>query len=139
MGHRGPRLLLSAALLSMCACGGGRARNPFDSSPGAQGILVLYLENRGFNDVRIQAITPAGPKSLGSVGGNTFQRATLDWPQPSQISFRIEVLAGRTYTTHAVAAQPGDRLELIIPDNPANAILRPRNGLRQDAADAYSP
>jgi hypothetical protein len=111
-------------VLLMVGCGGGRARNPFDASPEARGILSLYLENRGFNDVRVYAVTAAGARSLGPVGGNTFKRATLDWRQLDQISFRIEVLAGRTYTTHAVAASPGDRLELIIPDNPSDAILR---------------
>ena len=120
------RAFLALAVLALAACGGGRSRNPFDTSPAAQGVLSIYLDNRGFNDVRIYAITSSGPKSLGSVGGNSMQRVTLDWRQMDQISFRIEVLAGRTYNTHGVAAQPGDRLELIIPDNPANAILRPR-------------
>lgn len=126
-GHRGTRMAMAVLVLTACA---GRSRNPFDQSPEAQGILYIYLENRGFNDVRVHAITASGAKSLGSVGGNTFQRATLPWRQLDQISFRIEVLAGRTYTTHGVAASPGDRLELIIPDNPANAIVRPRAGTR---------
>ena len=116
-------ILLALALLGTTACG-GRTRNPFDQSPAAQGILSIFMENQGFNDVRVHAITAAGSRSLGSVGGNTFQRATLDWRRLDQISFRIEVLAGRTYTTHALAASPGDRIELIIPTNPADAIVR---------------
>ncbi|HSG07447.1 MAG TPA: hypothetical protein VLA36_03750 [Longimicrobiales bacterium] len=115
------------AIVFLVACGGARTRNPFDTSPEGQGILSLYLENRGFNDVRIYAITPAGSTSMGSVGGNTIRRATLPWRQLGQISFRIEVLAGRTYMTNTMLASPGDRLELVIPANPADAILRPRS------------
>ena len=121
------RVGLAVAVVLLVACGGARTGNPFDTSPEGQGIVSLYLENRGFNDVRIYAITPSGSTSMGSVGGNTIRRATLPWRQLGQISFRIEVLAGRTYMTNTMAASPGDRLELIIPANPADAVLRPRS------------
>ncbi|HKJ01858.1 MAG TPA: hypothetical protein VJ997_05365 [Longimicrobiales bacterium] len=114
---------LAAVLLGLAACA-GRSRNPFDQSPEAQGLLSLFLDNRGFNDVRVYAVTSSGRRSLGSVPGNSVRRTTLEWRQLDQISFRIDVLAGRTYTTHAVAASPGDRVELIIPDNPADALVR---------------
>jgi len=119
-------VLVALAALVATACS-GQTRNPFDQSPGAQGTLSIHLENRGFNDVRVFAITPAGATSLGPVSGNTVERATLPWRQAELISFRIEVLAGRTYTTHTLPANPGDRLELIIPQDPADAILRPRS------------
>ena len=92
------RVVLAVCVLTLTACA-GRTRNPFDQSPEAQGVLLIWLENRGFNDVRVYAVTAAGQRSLGPVGGNTFQRASLSWRQLDQISFRIEVLAGRTYTT----------------------------------------
>lgn len=118
--------ILTLGVLLLTACAGGRSRNPFDSSPGGQGVISIQIENRGFNDVRLYAITPAGSQSMGSVGGNTIRRETLNWRQIAQISFRIEVLAGRTYMTHTLTVQPGDRLELLIPNDPAEAILRPR-------------
>ena len=121
------RAILALSVLLLTACAAGRSRNPFDSSPGAQGILSVQIENRGFNDVRLFAITPAGALSLGSVGGNTIRRETIDWRQVAQISFRIEVLAGRSYMTHTLTVTPGDRLQLIIPTNPADAILRPQS------------
>lgn len=117
---------LAVAVVLLVGCAGGRTASPFDSSPEGQGVLSLYLENRGFNDVRVYAITPSGSTSMGSVGGNTIRRTTLPWRQLGQISVRIEVLAGRTYMTNTLAASPGDRLELIIPANPADAVLRPR-------------
>ena len=120
-------LALTLALLALSACG-GRAKNPFDSSPAAQSVLVVYVENRGFNDVRVYAVSARGAESIGTVVGNTSHRVNLNWRQFDQISFRIEVLAGRTYNTHAVPASPGDRIELIIPSDPSNAIIRPRTG-----------
>ena len=129
VGGRGPapgRVLLALAVLLTTACA-SRAASPFDQTAGGQASLSVYLENRGFNDVRVYAIIPSGARPMGVVGGNTIERASLPWRQSALISFRIEVLAGRTYMTHALSADPGDRLELIIPSDPANAVLRPRS------------
>ena len=59
--------------------------------------------------------------------------ASLDFPGcplvtvgMDQISFRIEILAGRTYNTNGVAVSPGDRVSLIVPDDPANAYVTVR-------------
>ena len=120
------RVLLALAVLLTTACA-SPAASPFDRTPGGQASLSVYLENRGFNDVRVYAIIPSGATSLGVVVGNTIERKSLPWRQSALISFRIEVLAGRTYMTHALSANPGDRLELIIPSDPANAVLRPRS------------
>jgi len=123
--HRAVRRLLPVALTVVVgtACASA-ARNPFEGadSPGAQ--IQVYIENRGFNDLRVYARSSHGQEYVGQVGGNSHLTATLTWRQLDQISFRLEVVAGRTYTTEALPVQPGQRVELIVPDNPANAILR---------------
>ena len=120
------RLLLCSVLgLGAAGCG-GTARNPFAPPSAADTQISVFVENQGFNDVRVYALTSRGSKSVGTVGGNTHLRASLEWRQMDQISFRIEVLAGRTYNTHAIAVSPGDRVDLTIPNNPGNAFIRIR-------------
>jgi len=109
--------------LSACAT---TARNPFAPAGTRETQLLLYVENRGFNDVRLYTLSSHGTRSAGVVEGNTQRRIAVEWRQLEQISFRIEVLAGRTYTTHAVAASPGDQVDLIIPDDPSGAYIRLR-------------
>jgi hypothetical protein len=123
--HHAFRRLLPVALSVVVgtACAAA-ARNPFEGADAAGSQIQVYVENRGFNDLRVYARTSHGQDYIGQVGGNSHLTATLTWRQLDQISFRLEVVAGRTYTTEAVPVQPGQRVELIIPDDPANAILR---------------
>ncbi|NJD18334.1 MAG: hypothetical protein FIA95_03500 [Gemmatimonadetes bacterium] len=127
--HRGarplPGVLLAAACLGAAACG-GTARNPFAAPGTAETQLLVQVENQGFNDLRLYAISSRGNQSLGSVQGNTIRRLSLEWRQMEQLSFRLEVLAGRSYTTHAVSVSPGDRVYLVIPNDPAQAYIRLR-------------
>jgi len=120
------RALLLAAALGATACAGGSSRNPFAAAGTAETQIVIQVENQGFNDLRLYAISHRGNQSLGSVEGNTIRRIPLDWRQPDQISFRMEVLAGRSYTTQAVSAAPGDRVYLTIPNDPGSAYVRVR-------------
>lgn len=117
--------LLTALLWGTAACA-GTARNPFAPAGTRATQLLLYVENRGFNDVRLHAVSSHGIQSLGVVDGNTQRRMAVEWRQLEQISFRIEVLAGRTYTTQAIAASPGDQVELIIPSDPSSTYVRVR-------------
>ncbi len=109
--------------LSACA---HTSRNPFAPAGTRETQLYLYVENRGFNDVRLYTLSSHGTRSVGVVEGNTQRRLAVDWRQLEQISFRIEVLAGRSYTTPAIAASPGDQVEMIIPSDPSNTYVRLR-------------
>ncbi len=123
--HHAVRRLLPAALLVVAGTACAPAvRNPFEGpdAPGSQ--IHVYVENRGFSDLRVYARSSHGSDFIGQVGGNSHLTVTLSWRQLDQISFRLEVVAGRTYTTEALPVQPGQRVELIVPDDPANAILR---------------
>ena len=122
-------LLLAAALaaaLGATACAGGTGRNPFAAAGTEETQIVVQVENQGFNDLRLYAISHRGNQSLGSVQGNTIRRIPIEWRQPDQLSFRMEVLAGRSYTTHVVSANPGDRVYLTIPSDPGSAYVRVR-------------
>ena len=116
-----------AAVVSLAgvACA-STARNPFAPASSREAQLLIDIENQGFNDIRLYAVSARGNQSLGAVNGNTRRRAALAWRQLDQLHFRIEVLAGRTYNTHAVSASPGDVVELIIPEDPSRAYLRVR-------------
>jgi hypothetical protein len=117
--------LLLAAVLGPSACA-GTARNPF-AAPGTRETQIqIQVENQGFNDLRLYANSSQGTRSLGSVQGNSVRRMNLDWRQAGQLSFRMEVLAGRSYTTHAVSASPGDLVFLVIPRDPSGAYVRVR-------------
>jgi hypothetical protein len=119
------RRLLPAALLlvvgSACATA---ARDPFGGADTATSQLRVYVENRGFTDVRVYARTSRGQELLGQLGAQAHLTVDLPWRDLDQIGFRIEVVAGRTYTTEALAVSAGQRVELIIPDDPRNAIVR---------------
>jgi len=126
---RGLRAIRWAVLLAVglgaTACA-GTARNPFAAPGTAETELFVQVENQGFNDLRLYAISSRGSQSLGSVQGNTMRRLTLEWRQMELLSFRMEVLAGRSYTTHTVSASPGDRVYLTIPSDPSGAYVRVR-------------
>ena len=119
------RAVLLAAGLGATACA-GTARNPFAAPGTAETQIFLQVENQGFNDLRLYAVSSRGNQGLGSVQGNTIRRLTLEWRQMEQLSFRMEVLAGRSYTTHTVAASPGDHVYLTIPSDPSGAYVRVR-------------
>lgn len=118
-----------AACCTLLAAGWGcapAARNPFAEINPSETRISIFAENRGFNDIRLYALTARGSESLGTVGGNSQRRINLEWRQLDQISFRIEVLAGRRYNTMAVSVQPGDRVQLVIPDDPNQAYIQVR-------------
>jgi hypothetical protein len=119
------RAVLLATGLGATACA-GTGRNPFAAPGTAETELFVQAENRGFNDLRLYAISSRGSQSLGSVQGNTTRRLTLEWRQMEQLSFRMEVLAGRSYTTHVVSASPGDHVYLIIPSDPSGTYVQVR-------------
>ena len=123
--YRAARRLLPAALLLVAVSGcAATVRDPFRGADSATSQLRVYVENRGFTDVRVYARTSRGQELLGQLGGNAHLTVDLPWRALDQIGFRIEVIAGRTYTTEAVPVSPGQRVELIIPDDPAQAIVR---------------
>lgn len=125
-GRRTAFVAAALVLVATWGCGVAGARNPFAEATPAETRISIWVENRGFNDIRLYAATPRGNQSLGSVGGNTQRRIDLEWRQLDQLSFRIEVLAGRTYNTMGVSVQPGDRIQVVIPEDPNQTYIQVR-------------
>ena len=120
------RALLMVVGLGATACAAGTARNPFAAPGTADTQIFIQVENQGFSDLRLYAVSSRGNQALGSVQGNTIRRLTMEWRQMEQLSFRMDVLAGRSYTTHTVSASPGDHVYLTIPSDPSGAYVRIR-------------
>lgn len=120
------RRLLPVALVAVAGtgCAATTVHDPFDRANPVTSQIQVYIENRGTTDVRVYSRTSHGSQYLGQVATNTHLSLQLAWSGLEQIGFRLEVLAGRTYTTQSIAVSPGQRVELYIPDNPSNAIVR---------------
>jgi len=125
--HRAVRRLLPAALVLLVAsaCVPTPPRDPFAGPEATTSEISIFLENRGVTDVRVYARTSRGQELLGQIGGNAHLTVRFPWRrQLDQISFRIEVVAGRTFTTEPIALSAGQRVEVIIPDDPSRSIVR---------------
>lgn len=118
-------LRFTPVLLMLAACA-TTGPSPFDEQGPTATAVQVRVENRGFNDLRLYALSNHGQVPMGTVNGNSSRTIQVPWRQLDQISFRIDVLAGRSYRTEALAVSAGDKIELVIPDNPANAYLRAR-------------
>jgi hypothetical protein len=123
-----PAILLCLGwILWLAACGGGMAQNPYERERGSTTTQIrIHVENRNFADVRIYAVTPSGNRPLGVVGGNGSESFELEWRQLGTLYFRLDFLAGRTYSTPSVNVAPGNQVELQIPANPTDIIIRVR-------------
>ena len=119
-------LALALALLVQGCGGGGRdVASPFDRRQDATQIQ-LNVDNQSFNDVRLYVESVRGRQTVGTVSGNSRKTFRIDWGGLDELSVRMEFLASENYVSNIVNAAPGDRVELFIPDNPRNAILRRR-------------
>ena len=109
----GLALLISVAALSGCA---GRSRT---SQPTEDNPAVLEVENRGFADMVIYAISGSQRIRLGLATGNSTQSFTV----PSSLirtsgplRFLADPVGGtRTPVSEEMSVQPGDVVTLTIP------------------------
>ncbi|MEQ8330728.1 MAG: hypothetical protein RH859_09725 [Longimicrobiales bacterium] len=121
------RTLALAAALALSGCSvGGNSPSPFDQGGEAAGQIQITIDNQNFNDVRIFAVTTRGPQSLGQAGGRSTRVFRLEWRQLDEIRFRLEFLAGSEYTTQRINVSPGDAIDVYIPQNPQNTVVRRR-------------
>ena len=118
----GPAIRSSCAIaacalaLALGACGSRTSipgSDPFQGGAAAQEIR-LSVRNNNFYDASLTAISDAGRRRLGTVGGN--QSAVFSMPLSFVSGLRIEVdlLAGPTCTTDFITVSPGETVELEI-------------------------
>ena len=125
--HATRRVALLGLVALVAACGPRTSDSPFTGARGGEVEEIrLTVENRNFNDLRVRTVSTRGPQPLGQVGGNTSRVFRIPWRALDEIRFEIEVLAGEKIVTNPINVSPGDRLELVVPDNPYNSILRRR-------------
>lgn len=110
----------------MLACAPRQVDNPFRPDAAQQSEIGISIENQGFNDARIYAVSVAGLQLLGQVPGKGTRSFTLRWTRLDDLRLRMDFLAGETYQSNSVDAAPGDRVELVIPIDPRGAFLRRR-------------
>ncbi len=122
--RRAVGLVVVALIVAVGACSKRTAPSPFDGE--SIGELRVVVDNQNFNDLRIYAVTTRGPQSLGQVGGRSQSDFRLEWRQLDEIRFRLEFLAGGQHNTMRINVSPGDIIEISIPQNPNNTIVRRR-------------
>jgi hypothetical protein len=105
-------LLAAAALL---ACAGRTSQS--DTSPNAP--AMLQVENRGFADMVIYAISGAQRTRLGIATGNSTKAFTIPntlLRGAGVLRFLADPIGGsRTPISEELAVQPGDVVTLTIP------------------------
>lgn len=108
-----------ALLLFATACASGFASNADDPFSDRPSNVRLNVQNRNFNDATLYVIddvSDSNGRRIGVVGGNSSARFVLDWNFASDMSIRIDTLAGSCITP-PLTVGPGEELELeIVPD-----------------------
>ena len=124
---RGARLSFIVSVpLVWAGCATNEAANPFRPGGVTPENIRIEIENQGFNDVRIYAVSVAGNQLLGQVPGKATRNFTLRWQRLDDVRLRMDFLAGDTHDSNVVDAAPGDQLRLVIPIDPRGAFLRRR-------------
>lgn len=103
------------ALLVLAACGGRMQ----ESTPSPDSPAMVRVENQGFSDMVVYALSGAQRVRLGMVTGNSTQSFTI----PSYlirgagpIRFLADPVGGnRAPVSEELTVQPGDIVSLTIP------------------------
>jgi hypothetical protein len=108
-----PSVLMLGAALSACA---GRSRTAETSSDNP---AVLSVENRGFSDMVIYAVSGSQRIRLGLATGNSTKSFTLPSTlvlTAGPLRFLADPIGGtRTPISEEMLVQPGDVVTLTIP------------------------
>ena len=102
-------------LLLLAGCGG---RNP-ESAPNPNDAAMLQVENRGFADMVVYAVSGSQRVRLGVATGNstksfTIPRALIRGSAP--LRFLADPIGGsRSPISEDMVVQPGDVVSLTIP------------------------
>ncbi len=114
--------IILAAMLALVPVGcatAGRDSDPFVSG-GANGQLKVYVTNLAFTHATLWGVTTGTRHKLGIVGGKREAAFTMPLPFPTEMHIEIDILAGPKCFTERLTVDPGDELELIIPNDGAN-------------------
>lgn len=111
-------------VLAVTLLAGGCALFRAQPSSARQETVRLHVDNQNFSDATIYVrYEGASPLRLGQVTGKTQDVFTFRY-RPGQVRIEIKLLAGGTHLTDAIPVDPGDDLDLIIPSNIDQAVIR---------------
>jgi hypothetical protein len=109
-------LIRVAPLLALgLACGGGKSAQ----EPSPSSAAMLQVENRGFADMVVYAVSGAQRIRLGIATGNSTKAFTIPLTllrSAGAIRFLADPIGGnRTPISEEMVVQPGDIVTLTIP------------------------
>ena len=108
-------LTVSLALwVTACASPGA---TPFDERGVALSTVQVEVDNQNFNDATIYLRSGSGEQRLGTVRGKSVKTFVARLIAPYDVSLRVRLLAGGSFTTEAMPAAPGETLLLIVPSS----------------------
>ncbi len=124
---RGPLLfglLLSLGMLSAFGCAGGaKLDDPFAAGGGGAGSIRIHVINNNFNEATLLAIARM-QRRIGRVPGHGQEVFSMDWPTVGDLRVRIDMLAGREFTTNRISVSPGEEVFLTIENPVTRSFLR---------------
>ena len=111
---------IAAVLAGTIACGGPPADEAAPAPESAAGAATLTVENLGFADVTVYAVSPTGNRiRLGQVSGNSTQQLPLpDYlvRGGQQLRFFADPIGvAQTPVTEELYVAPGEAVILTIP------------------------
>ncbi|MEJ2216154.1 MAG: hypothetical protein P8099_06010 [Gemmatimonadota bacterium] len=87
-------------------------------------MVRLHVDNQNFNDATLYVrYEGSSPMRLGQVTGKTQDVFSFRY-RPGQVRIEIKLLAGGTHITGPINVDPGDDLDLIIPSNIDQTVIR---------------
>lgn len=108
--------LATLALLFAASCGTirGERPDPFAGAAPGVGQLIILMENFSREDVVVEMVYPGTRESLGRLDARSRSRVILDWRQPREVQFQVQVVAGPRHNVRGFSAAPGDLVELVV-------------------------
>jgi len=114
-------MILSVA--AVAACAPARPGDPFSRPDVRSTNLRIDVRNLNREDVVLYAMSATGKHRLGVVAPEHHGVFSFGWERPAELRVRVEILAGRGYTTNGVNVAPGDRVEVVVPENARRSYL----------------
>lgn len=121
------RLVGTLLTLVFLGCGSANAPSPFDGGARASREIQIVVESSTFNDATVWVISQSRQERVGRVSGMASASFRINWDSIQQLQFRIDLLAGQTYTTPAITVSPGERVVLTLRE-PLSASILSRTG-----------
>lgn len=113
-------------LLTACASVPSTGNNPFGGAGGAEsgGSVRIYVQNLGFSNVQVYAVTAGRSRDLGTVQTSQTRIFHLPLNGSATLSFRLDFQTSSPYTTRTVGVSAGQTVEVDIPANGGYATVQ---------------